>query len=317
VKSPRVSVVMPVHNGERFIEQSIRSVLDQTREVHECIVVDDGSTDGTLDTISDFGAQVHVLRQPRRGVAAARNAGIGATSGTHVAFLDADDVWMPEKTERQLDALATLEASVAAVCGFVIADENLRPLRCVVHRSAGRALKRALLIEAAGVGFSFTGVTTQTAIERVGGFDERLSVSADLEFAWRLARSGPIASVAAPLAMHRSHSCTQMHRDTGQLVHDMDLVIAAAEISGLPARAARRSRANLDVYAAFRLLRQGERSSGAVQLFRSAARHPATPVRLAARFAAQRARQNLDLRSTGLPGPTQRPLLAPTARGAS
>jgi len=112
---PTVSVIVPVFNGERFLAEALRSVLDQTLPPDEIIVVDDGSTDGSAALAAQFAAQfpgVRVLQQPNRGVGAALNLGIRHARGDLLAFLDADDRWLPGKLAAQcavLDAGATVD----------------------------------------------------------------------------------------------------------------------------------------------------------------------------------------------------------------
>jgi glycosyltransferase involved in cell wall biosynthesis len=101
---PTISVIIPVYNGERFLAEAIRSVLDQTLPPDEVIVVDDGSTDGSA-ALAGQVAGVLVLRQPNRGVAAALNLGISHARGDLLGFLDADDRWRPDKLERQVEVL--------------------------------------------------------------------------------------------------------------------------------------------------------------------------------------------------------------------
>jgi glycosyltransferase involved in cell wall biosynthesis len=100
---PLVSVIVPVRNGERFLGEALDSVLAQDYEPVELIVVDDGSTDGSGDIAGARGA--HVIRQEGGGLAAARNAGLAAAQGELVAFIDADDVWLPGKLVRQVEYL--------------------------------------------------------------------------------------------------------------------------------------------------------------------------------------------------------------------
>jgi glycosyltransferase involved in cell wall biosynthesis len=100
---PLVTVVLPVHNGERFLAEAIDSVLTQDYEPLELIVVDDGSTDGSGAIASSRG--VRVCRQANEGPAAARNTGIERARGELVAFIDADDVWLPGKLGRQVGHL--------------------------------------------------------------------------------------------------------------------------------------------------------------------------------------------------------------------
>lgn len=101
-----VSAVIPCYNGEAYLAEAIESVLRQTRPVDEIIVVDDGSKDRSVEVARSFGARVRVIEQPNSGPSAARNAGIDAATGDWVALLDADDMWLPHKIERQLEAAA-------------------------------------------------------------------------------------------------------------------------------------------------------------------------------------------------------------------
>ena len=100
----RVSIVIPVWNGERYLEAAIESALTQTHTCIEIVVVDDGSSDRSAALASAFD-DVVVVQQRNQGVGAARNAGVEASTGSHLSFLDADDVMMAGKTALQLDAL--------------------------------------------------------------------------------------------------------------------------------------------------------------------------------------------------------------------
>lgn len=110
---PLVSVIVPVYCGERFLAAALESVLNQTYPRVELIVVDDGSED-TSEEIARAHDGARVLREPHRGVSAARNAGIATAQGELLAFLDADDLWMPQKLEQQV-ALICARPEVAIV----------------------------------------------------------------------------------------------------------------------------------------------------------------------------------------------------------
>ena len=96
-----ISCIVPVYNGERFLAEALDSILAQTHQPGEIIVVDDGSTDGTPEILARYGERVRYERQENAGPASARNAGLGLARGELVAFLDADDLWHPEKLARQ------------------------------------------------------------------------------------------------------------------------------------------------------------------------------------------------------------------------
>src|SRR5688572_33231336 len=99
---PTVSVVIPAYNAAAFIRETIDSALAQTYRDFEVIVVNDGSTDDTMARLREFGSRIRVHEQSNSGVATARNSGVKIATGSWIAFLDSDDLWMPQKLERQL-----------------------------------------------------------------------------------------------------------------------------------------------------------------------------------------------------------------------
>src|SRR6266536_3253697 len=119
------SVVIPTYNRLDFLKEAIRSVWDQTHADYEIIVVDDGSTDGTMDYLVSLGALVKTLHQEHRGPAAARNLGVSQAAGTYVAFLDSDDFWFPwtltalHKVIQQRDQPSLISAATVEFQGNV------------------------------------------------------------------------------------------------------------------------------------------------------------------------------------------------------
>jgi glycosyltransferase involved in cell wall biosynthesis len=110
VSKTAVSVVIPAYNAENYLAEAIASVLAQTAAVHEIIVVNDGSTDRTAEIATGFGARVRLVKQANSGAAAARNHGVRQSTGEYLAFLDADDLWVPPKLAVQLAALSSVPA---------------------------------------------------------------------------------------------------------------------------------------------------------------------------------------------------------------
>lgn len=102
-----VSVVIPAYNSERYLGEAIDSCLQQSHPPNEVIVVDDGSTDGTREVALGFGSSVRYIFQENGGSARARNSGATAAGGEFLAFLDSDDLWLPDKLERQLACFET------------------------------------------------------------------------------------------------------------------------------------------------------------------------------------------------------------------
>ena len=101
--SPIISCIIPVYNGERYLAETLNSVVEQTYRPLEIIVIDDGSTDGSSRVAEAFGRHVQYCWQENAGEAAARNRGLSMAQTEFVAFLDADDLWHPEKLAKQID----------------------------------------------------------------------------------------------------------------------------------------------------------------------------------------------------------------------
>ena len=115
--SPSVSVIIPVFNGARHIGTAIKSALDQTLHIHEIIVVDDGSTDNTNEVIADFASVTYIFQENQRQ-GPARNRGAAESSGTYIAFLDADDRWLPDKLAKQHEYLEAHPEDGFVTCHF-------------------------------------------------------------------------------------------------------------------------------------------------------------------------------------------------------
>lgn len=113
---PTVSVVIPCYNAAPFLRETLDSAINQTYPPLEILVIDDGSTDDSAAIAESFGPPVRVIRQPNQGESVARNRGIDEAQGDWVAFLDADDVWKPEKTEKQVTAIKSAPRKI--VCCY-------------------------------------------------------------------------------------------------------------------------------------------------------------------------------------------------------
>lgn len=118
MNAPRISVIVPVYNGEAYLAQALDSILQQDWPDFELIVVDDGSTDATARIARSYGDRLVYRHQPNAGQGAARNAGLALATGDFIAFLDADDVWLPAKLSRQM-ALLSQQADIDMVFGLM------------------------------------------------------------------------------------------------------------------------------------------------------------------------------------------------------
>ena len=122
-KNPLISVVIPCFNSEKFIRESVESVLNQTYKNIEIIVIDDGSDDSTPSILQEFSGFLTVLNQKNSGAGSARNAGLEASNGEYIAFLDSDDYWDPDKISKQLN-LILHEKLDLVYCGGKIIEKN-------------------------------------------------------------------------------------------------------------------------------------------------------------------------------------------------
>lgn len=243
--SPAVSVIIPAYNAERHILTALDSVLAQTMADLDVVVVDDGSHDRTAEVAAATAdPRVRVLRTTNGGVACARNHGMAMSSGRYVAFLDADDVWLPTKLQHQV-ALLDSDPQVGLVLSdYAITGPTLSARKIVHVVDAGAFVRQWFLQEGEGPGFGSTAVVRRSSCSGLS-FDPALSTSADLDFAWRLAGRSAVETIAEPLAAYRMHSA-QMHTDFAVFERDMTHLYARV-LGELDEAMATRAWANLHV----------------------------------------------------------------------
>jgi glycosyltransferase involved in cell wall biosynthesis len=211
--SPPITVVMCVYNGQRWLRAAIDSVLGQTQEQFELIVVDDGSTDGSPEIIrSCVDPRVRVIRQANQGLAAARNTGGRAARGRYVAYLDADDESEPERLRLQ-SAFLDARPEVAAVgCSVRIIDERGRSL-FVQRAPTGADRCRARLFRERFYNYGSSLMIRREPLLRVGFFRTFFVQREDVDFMLRLAERFPIDNVPETLYRYRINTTGLSHRD--------------------------------------------------------------------------------------------------------
>lgn len=204
--SASVSVVIPAYNAERYLAAAVRSVLSQTRVPDQIIVVDDGSTDGTAKVAGDVrGGIIEYIHQANRGVSAARNTGIAASDSEFVAFLDADDEWLPRKLETQLERFAARPDIMASFAECWVVDVRTG-VRTTTNFWTAPEMVEALLLHSCIVGNASSVVIPRAVIQHVGGFNETLSHTADWDLWLRLCELGPVDLVTDPVVVYRQHA---------------------------------------------------------------------------------------------------------------
>lgn len=194
---PKISVIIPTYNRAHCVKDAIDSVLAQSFRDFELIVVDDGSTDGTSKVVSAYGDRLKMIRQVNSGVSAARNAGIEASHGKWVAFLDSDDTWEPDKLKVQAEDLRGNRGVVAHMVDGIICDVQtpylslfeLRGLRDEFARKPFR--ERALCDVLMTPFFTSCWMLRRKALEAAGFFDPSMKVFEDFDLLTRIALEGP------------------------------------------------------------------------------------------------------------------------------
>jgi glycosyltransferase involved in cell wall biosynthesis len=268
---PLVSVVIPTYNYGHFLAEAIQSVLEQTFRDFEIIVVDDGSTDNTREVIEQFGDSVRYIHQNNQGVAVARNNGIKAARGQYIAFLDADDLWLPQKLQLQT-ALFEECPHVGLVYSTVYLFESKSgaivgeyPVSCCRKGKVLRDLYMYPFIP------SPTPLIPKDVFNVVGCFDNRFDPKEDSEMWLRIAARYEFAFVPKPLAKYRLHGSIQSKKgyEKGKRI---DLAILEKVGHDYPNQLWPLRLLRLATYEeefGWELIRRGERSSGISHLKRA------------------------------------------------
>ncbi|GAG05160.1 unnamed protein product, partial [marine sediment metagenome] len=223
---PSISVIIPAYNAAGTIREALESVFAQTYKHFEAIVVDDCSTDGTSDCVRRWcrvsSVECRLVRmEENRGPAAARNRGIAEAHGEWIAFLDADDVWLPEKLATQLQ-IAEQHPDAALICGKTAAFGNEKasgkwkearegtvrcgkslPLNACPERSRGAYRLPLAVFAVDNPVATSTVLVRKEAVEAVGGFDEQFRGPEDYDLWMRIAAKYPIVKTDQPLARYR------------------------------------------------------------------------------------------------------------------
>jgi glycosyltransferase involved in cell wall biosynthesis len=204
--NPKVSVIIPVYNSERFIKETIESVLNQTCQDFEIIIIDDGSIDKSAEIIKSFtDRRILYIYQKNEGVSAARNKGISASKGEYIAFLDHDDLWLPKKLEEQISVLRA-DSEIGLVysdCYYVNIEKEM--MKRFFEQS--KPYRGAVFPEFFMSNFipCLTAVVRKDVFKKVGLFNPGFSISEDYDLFLRIAELFKVEYIDMPLAKYRIH----------------------------------------------------------------------------------------------------------------
>ena len=209
--SPKVSIVIPTYNSEKFIDRTIKSVLNQTFQNFELIIVDDCSVDNTRKMIREFQKQddrikLIALEKNSGAPAHPKNVGIKNAKGEYIAFLDHDDEWLPKKLEKQLELFKNSSDNLGFVgCNFLIIDDNRNKSReyCLPSWPREKFFERFLL---GNISSSSGIMIKQKVLDRIGGFDEKLKFADDWDMWLRISKHFDFDFVSEILVKYHLHS---------------------------------------------------------------------------------------------------------------
>ena len=215
---PSISVLMSVYNGERWLNESIESILNQTFKNFEFIIVNDGSNDDSLDIINSFAKEDSRIRfydKKNSGLADSLNYGIEKANGEWIARIDADDICCLERLEKQFDIVQSNKELVLVGSGLVIIDENGRHIK-VHHYPQKDAWLRKRLSRAYPFFAHSSAFFKLNAAKQLGGYRKEFDRSQDQDLWLRLSEVGKITSIKEPLVFIRKHDKQISLDETGQ-----------------------------------------------------------------------------------------------------
>lgn len=203
LKTPLVSVVIATYNMGKFLPEAMDSALNQTYENIEVIVIDDGSSDDTKEVIKSYltDTRVRYIVQENKGQSSAKNKGICESRGEYVAFLDADDIWVPEKLEMQIPVFAKAKNIGIVYARMLYIDETGRGIR-ILNTELFRGQISSQLFVCNFVGFG-TAVVKRECFDRLGGFREEIRMGIDYELWLRFSTQYEFDYVDCPLLRYR------------------------------------------------------------------------------------------------------------------
>lgn len=244
-KTPKISVVIPAFNAQRWIEEAVKSALEQSLPPFEVIVVDDGSTDDTVGILEKFGARIKLIRQSNRGPGSARNEGMKNARGEWIAFLDADDKWLSSKLERVMQfAKQNLDVVLFSHDAFVI-DAQGKIVGVYTYQKLPSE-RQALSLIFRNTVMTSSVVMRCAVVNDVGLFKEDLNVSEDWDYWIRIAEKHRLFHINERLVMYRRLETSAVKSKLDKSLEDsIRVIIGAGKRNQLSSTTLNRAIANL------------------------------------------------------------------------
>lgn len=228
LSNPLVSVVIPLFNKEQWICHTLLSVYTQTYVNWECLIINDGSTDRSLETVTRF-VENHlgnwkIVSQVNSGQIEARNLGIEKASGDFIAFLDADDLWLPEKLETQVKLHLSDPNIGLSLTSYTIFHKNqVSGFRVVKCSDSNKMIDRWFRLTGFGGLIESTGFISRKTLEEFGRYSETFSMTAGLDLCLKIALKRRIEVIPEPLVLYRL-SPGQFHKQEDILIRDLEIM---------------------------------------------------------------------------------------------
>lgn len=221
---PKVTVIIATYNAIAYLPNTVDSVIQQTFTDFEVLIVDDGSTDETVEWVSKLvDPRVRLISQANQGVAVARNQGIANAQGEYVAFLDADDLWEPTKLEKQVKCLEENPQVGLVNTSIVNIDEQGKPLGAVNAPDVeGNVLN--YIVEENLILCGSAPMVRSSCLEAVQGFDQKLMSAEDWDLWIRLAARYDFAVIKEPLVLYRQHLNSKSNNIERHLKHRLKVI---------------------------------------------------------------------------------------------
>jgi glycosyltransferase involved in cell wall biosynthesis len=220
VKTPLVSIIVPLYNKEKYILECLHSIASQDFLDWECIIVDDGSEDDSVNLVKSFIKSTpgnwNLIRKNNGGPSSARNFGVINSKGNFVAFLDSDDIWLPNKLSYQLSSFESSPDCLISLTDYVITQSNETNIRGVRSSTSPDLLRRWLNMRGFGGLVESTGLVRRQVFNEGVFFDEVLTTGEGLDFMLRVSKLGAFCVAPEFLTIYRL-SDGQLHKNETQI----------------------------------------------------------------------------------------------------
>ena len=238
-QSPAISVCLPVYNAERYLAEAVESVLAQTFTDFEFLILDDGSTDGSLAILKQYEARdprVRVFSRPNKGLITTLNELIELSRGEFLARMDADDVSLPQRFERQIEHLQANPDCVVVGCQALVIDPDGDPITVWFEGGTHEELdSENLKGEKGGMLCHPSVMMRRSSVLDVGCYRDQFRYAEDLDLWLRLAERGRLANLPIPLLKYRTHQSNRSELRNDRADQDFHQILLDARVRrGLP-----------------------------------------------------------------------------------